>query len=116
MSKPVVVNELFDRLRDLLSLEWVYRDEDTDVSDGSAVSQPSLQQSVEIETLPAALSLLTADMQQSLEQAAMHCDINMINTLIQTMRADHPGLADALAALAADFDYRAILTSLRQHE
>ena len=63
---------------------------------------------------PATLVALPASWVADLRQATIKADLNLILTLIDQIREQDPVLADALADLARDFEYKKILTLIEQ--
>ncbi len=65
------------------------------------------------EPIPPLLALLPADWITALRQAAEETDIEALFEVIARIRERDPGLADALARLAEDFDYDEILRLIK---
>jgi signal transduction histidine kinase/DNA-binding NarL/FixJ family response regulator len=113
VRKPFREDEIFDMLVKHLGVRFVYeeiergdRDRDRDrVPPRGALSQPELVEE---------LAALPADWLADLRQATIKADLNLILTLIDQIRGQDAALADALAGLANDFEYKRILALIEQ--
>ena len=63
---------------------------------------------------PAALAALPPEWLADLRQAAIRADLSLVLTLVDQIREQNGPLADALADLIHNFEYRKILTLIEQ--
>ncbi len=108
VRKPFRKAEILDMLAKHLGVRFLYQD--------AIAPRPSqTEDSLELLT-PAALEGLPVGWAADLEAATVKADLNRILTLIDTIRAQSPALADALEGLARDFEYKHILGWLQKQE
>jgi CheY-like chemotaxis protein len=107
VRKPFREDEIFDMLAKHLGVRFVYDEEPAQ----PAVAQPAEAQDI---LTPAALAALPAGWIADLQQATIRADLNLILNLIEQIRGQNPALADALADLARNFEYKKILTLIEQ--
>jgi two-component system sensor histidine kinase/response regulator len=102
VRKPFREGEIVDKLVKHLGVQFIYEG----AAGGPAMPQPP----------PEALDLagLPADWVASLRQATMEADADRIMALAEQMREQRPAVASALANLASDFDYAAILSAIQE--
>ena len=107
VRKPFRKEEIFEKLAEHLGVCFVYDDEPV---------QPTKVLKAEIHDVltPTTLAALPPDWVTELQQATMKANLNQILTLIDQIREQNAGLADALADLAHNFEYKKILTSIER--
>ncbi|NIV34652.1 MAG: PAS domain S-box protein [Anaerolineae bacterium] len=104
VRKPFREDEIFDTLTKHLGVRFVYEEIPAAiVRPGEAVAS-----SVDVLT-PAALADLPAGWLTNLRRATVKADLDRILTLIDQIRGENAALADGLAELARDFQYKKIL-------
>jgi CheY-like chemotaxis protein len=104
VRKPFREDEIFDTLTKHLGVRFVYEE----IPLAGARSAEAAASSVDALT-PAALADLPAGWLTSLQRATIKADLDRILTLIDQVRGENAALADALAELARDFEYKKIL-------
>lgn len=100
VRKPFRKAEIFDMLTKHLGVRYVYGEQI-----GPAAAQPPT---------PAALRALPAGWLSELQKATVRADLNQILSLADQIRPQNPALAQALADLAGDFEYKKILALIEQ--
>jgi signal transduction histidine kinase/DNA-binding NarL/FixJ family response regulator len=106
VRKPFRKNEILDALAKYLKVRFVYEEEAAPRVAPLAEAQEALT--------PAALAALPADWLGDLHQATVRADMGRILNLVGQIHQQDPALADALAGLAHDFQYKRILTLIEQ--
>ena len=101
VRKPFRQAEIYEMLARHLGVRFVYAEEEAQ----STIAQP---------LPPAALAALPAGWLADLQQATVKADWNLMMTLIGRLRAQNAALADALADLARDFEYKKILAWIQE--
>jgi CheY-like chemotaxis protein len=107
VRKPFHKNEIYDILAKHLGVRFLYEE---------APELPDVTPSTFAGALPddtvttEKLSSLPASWVADLEQATIKADLHLILTLVDQIRGHDAALADALAVLAQDFEYKKILT------
>ncbi|MDH4138848.1 MAG: response regulator, partial [Anaerolineae bacterium] len=110
VRKPFREDEIFDKLAKHLGVRFVYEEQAP-----PATAQPTDAVAPLVDVLtPAALAALPTGWVADLQQATIKADLNLILALIDQIRGQNPALADALADLARDFEYKKILTLIEQ--
>jgi PAS domain S-box-containing protein len=110
MRKPFRQDEIFDMLAKYLGVRFIYEEQVP-----PAAVQPAEAAAPLADVLtPAALAALPAGWVADLQQATIRADLNLILTLTDQIRGQNPALADALADLARNFEYKKILTVIEQ--
>jgi CheY-like chemotaxis protein len=111
VRKPFRQDEIFDMLTKHLGVRFVY-----DVEQAQpAAAQPADAAAAPGEGLtPAALAALPAGWVADLQQATIKADLNLVLSLIDQIEGQNPALADALADLAHNFEYKRILMLIEQ--
>jgi signal transduction histidine kinase/DNA-binding NarL/FixJ family response regulator len=107
VRKPFRKEEIFEKLVEHLGVCFLYDEEP---------AQPTAaltSETRDVLTL-AALATLPPDWMTELQQATMKANLNQILTLIDQIREQDAALADALANLAQDFEYKKILNLIEQ--
>jgi CheY-like chemotaxis protein len=104
VRKPFHEDEIFDMLAKHLGVRFLYDEEP---------AQPAVAQPAEAQDL-LTLAALPAGWMADLQKATIRADLNLILTLIDQIRGGNPALADALADLADNFEYKKILTLIEQ--
>jgi CheY-like chemotaxis protein len=104
VRKPFREDEIFDVLAKHLGVCFVYEQ----ILPATARPGEAAVSSVDALT-PAALAALPAGWVVDLQRATIKADLNRILTLIDQIRGENAALADALADLARDFEYKKIL-------
>jgi CheY-like chemotaxis protein len=104
VRKPFRKEEIFDMLAKHLGVRFVYEEEH---------ARPTVAQLAEAQA-PAALAALPADWLADLQQATIKADLSLILNLVDQIREPDAPLADALADLARNFEYKKILTLIEQ--
>ena len=109
VRKPFRQEEIFDRLAKHLGVCFIYEEESI---------QPNSALTAETSDVltPAALAALPPDWVTELQQATTKANLNQILDLIDQIRGQNGALADALADLAQNFDYKKILALIEQAE
>lgn len=100
IRKPYKDVEILEALTKNLGVRFVYEEETTPVA-------------VAMELNAAALAELPDELLKTLEQALSRIDINAVGRAIEGIRAHHPSLADALAAVARDLQFGRMLWMVR---
>jgi PAS domain S-box-containing protein len=104
LRKPFKEQEIFDTMHKHMGVEYIYE-------------EPIITSDKETETevlTPNNLATLPAQLLAGFEDATDRSDPDMIESLINEIRLQHPTLANGLAELAEIFDYDAILDLIRQ--
>ncbi len=99
VRKPFREAEIFDTISKHLGVAYLYEE----------ATSPTMKRSQPQALKPAALSGLPADLLRKLGQAALHTDMEWVDSLIQKIEEHDPALSEALATLANDFEYEQIL-------
>ena len=109
VRKPFRKDEIFDKLAKHLGVRFIY---------GEDINQPITAPSGEAQGVlfPADLAALPPGWLVRLQQATIKADLDQIMTLIDQIRKQNEILADALADLAYNFEYKKILTLIKQAE
>jgi signal transduction histidine kinase/ActR/RegA family two-component response regulator len=106
VRKPFRKEEIFDMLAKHLGVRFIY-EEGLVPSGVVEAAGPDLPPDA---TPPvAALAALPLDWRTELQQATMRADLNQMLNLIEQIRDQNSDLADRLARMALDFEYRALL-------
>jgi len=109
VRKPFREDEIFDTLTRHLGLRFVYEEPAL-----PATARPA-DAALQTDALtPAAQAALPAGWVAELRQATIKADLNLILALIGHVQEQNPALADALAGLARDFEYKKILAWIEQ--
>ncbi len=96
VRKPLQAADALKVMRQHLGVRYIYEE--------AEVSPESGPPEVEAVT-PAALAALPSDLLDRLEAAAIRANMGEVNDLIDEIRIHDAALAEALAALATDFEY-----------
>jgi CheY-like chemotaxis protein len=115
VRKPFREDEIFDMLVKHLGVRFVYeeierRDRDRDRDRDRLALRGTLSQPELVEELAALPAGWVAD----LRQATVKADLTLILSLVDQIRGQDAALADALAGLANDFEYKEILALIEQ--
>ena len=110
IRKPFKESEIFDVMHQHLGVRYVY-EENADAHD-PVPSEKARPKAV----TPEALGALSHELLAALEQASMHGDTDRVENLIEDIRSIDAALADALAALVADFEYDKILKLIEKKQ
>jgi len=107
VRKPFRKEEIFDKLAKHLGVCFVYDE---------APIQPTKALIAEGHDVlrPAALAALPPDWVTELQQATMKADLNQILAIIDQIREQNAALADGLADMAQNFEYKKILNLVEQ--
>ena len=107
VRKPFRKEEIYDQLAKHLGVRFVYEDE--------PAPQP-LTRPVEAQDVltPAALRALPRGWLTELRGATIKANLDLILTLVEQIRKQDAALAEALAGLALDFEYKKILALIEQ--
>ena len=107
VRKPFRKEEIFDRLAKHLGVCFVYDE---------APIQPTKALMAEIHDVlrPTALAVLPSDWVTELQQATMKANLNQILALTDQIRGQNAALADALADMAQNFEYKKIMKLIEQ--
>lgn len=100
IRKPYKDVEILEALTSNLGVRFVYEEETTPTA---------VTESLNV----AALANLPDELRDELEQAIVRIDIGAVNRTIEKIRAHHPSLADALAAVSRDLQLGRILRVIR---
>jgi CheY-like chemotaxis protein len=100
IRKPYTDIEILDALTKYLGVRFVYENETTPAADA-------------VELNADVLAGLPDEVLNDLEQALARLDIGAVNRAIDAIRAHHPALADALAAVARDLQFGRMLRMIR---
>ena len=103
MGKPFRHNELFEKIRLLCGVRYVYA-ESPEAKDGSAEQPPTLSREM-MDSLPDELKL-------QLRTATISCRHEQLLKLIQQVTAIAPEIGGTLRAMAMRFDYDALIQLL----
>jgi PAS domain S-box-containing protein len=106
VRKPFRKQEIFDKLSDHLGVSFIYGEADQLNTAASAGIQNGLA-ATDMENLPPGWL-------SDLQQATIRANLGLILTLADQIRVHNSTLADALASLAQDFEYKKILTFIEQ--
>jgi PAS domain S-box-containing protein len=110
VRKPFRQDEIYDMLAKHLGVRFIYEEQAP-----PATAQPTDAAAPLADVLtPAVLTALPAGWVADLQQATIKADLSLILTLIDQIRGENPALADALADLARNFEYKKILTVIEQ--
>jgi two-component system sensor histidine kinase/response regulator len=101
VRKPFKEQEIFDMLAKHLGVRYVYEKEKNPKSE---IRSPKFE-----EVPPEALAALPPNLITNLERAANRSNMNQIATIIEEIRSHDAAVADALTALANEFQYDQIL-------
>jgi len=107
VRKPFRKEEIFDKLAEHLGVSFIY---------GEEPAQPTTAPLADVQGVltPAAMAALPPGWLAELQQATIKANLNLILTLVDQIRKQNGALADALADLARDFEYKKILTFIEQ--
>jgi signal transduction histidine kinase/ActR/RegA family two-component response regulator len=107
VRKPFRKDEIWDMLTKYLGVRFVYEEEP---------APPTVTPLAEAQEAlaSAALAALPADWLGDLHQATVRADMGRILTLVGQIHKQNAALADALAGLAHDFEYKRILALVEQ--
>ncbi len=108
VRKPLREGELFDVIRQYLGARYVY-EEPEQGRNGTALQQPSLENIM----IPEVLAALPLDVLSSLEQAAAQGHVRRVDQAVEAIRPHNIAVANALAALAKEFNYQKILKMIQ---
>ncbi|NIO67895.1 MAG: response regulator, partial [Anaerolineae bacterium] len=111
VRKPFREDEIFDMLAKHLGVRFVYEEE---LALPAAAQPADAAVSLADVLTPAVLTALPAGWVADLQQATIKADLSLILTLIDQIHGENPALADALADLARNFEYKKILTVIEQ--
>jgi len=103
VRKPFRKEEIFDRLAKHLGVRFIFDEEP---------AQPTMPPSADVQGMltPEVLGALPPGWLSELRQATIKANLTLILTLIDQIREQNEALANALAGLAHDFEYKKILT------
>jgi CheY-like chemotaxis protein len=104
VRKPFREDEIFDMLAKHLGVRFVYEE----IPPATAGPAEAAALPVDVFT-PAALAALPVGWVADLRRATIKADLSRILTLVDRIREEDAALADALADLARDFEYKKIL-------
>jgi CheY-like chemotaxis protein len=107
VRKPFRKTEILDKLAQHLSVRYVYGDEPTQTAAAPFVDFRDV-------LTPAALAALPPRWLTELQQATIRANLGLILALVDQIREQNAALADALATLANDFEYKRILALIEQ--
>ncbi len=111
VRKPFRKDEIFDMLAKHLGVQFIYEEELVPRGRVEAAG-PDIRPDA---APPAeALSALPPDWRTELQQATMRADLNQMLNLIEQIRDQNPDLADRLARMALDFEYRVLLALIEK--
>ena len=111
VRKPFREDEIYDKLAKHLGVRFVYEEELA----LPAAAQPTDAAAPLADVLtPAALAALPGGWVADLQKATIKADLSLILTLIDQIHGENLALADALADLARNFEYKKILTLIEQ--
>jgi CheY-like chemotaxis protein len=107
VRKPFRKDEIYDMLAKYLGVRFVYEEEPED-SPATGLEEPAYVPCAE------ALAALPADRLADLQQAITKADLYLILSLVDQIRGQNAALADALAVLARNYEYKRILALIEQ--
>jgi CheY-like chemotaxis protein len=107
VRKPFRKEEIFDKLAKHLGVCFIYGEEPAHVTTAPLAGIQDL-------LTPAALAALPPGWLAELGQATIKANLDLILTLVDQIRQQNVTLADALAHLAYDFEYKKILRLIEQ--
>jgi hypothetical protein len=107
VRKPFRKEEIFNKLAEHLGVSFVYAEES---------DQPGRIPEVVFQDVftPAALAALSPGWLAELHQATIKANLDLILALIGQIRPENAALAEALADLAENFEYKKILVLIEQ--
>ncbi|MEM9955446.1 MAG: PAS domain-containing protein [Chloroflexota bacterium] len=103
MSKPFRHDQLFDKMREHLGIEFIYKDHQTD--EFEALDQTQLN-------LSTMLSQLDDDLCQKLAQAASNYSLDNVLSVAKEIAEFDTHLAERISDLARNFDFGRLLSAL----
>jgi PAS domain S-box-containing protein len=107
VRKPFRKNEIYDMLAKHLGVRFIYAEELPPGPTEAAMPRTDALS-------PEALAALPASWLADLQQATTRADLNLILSLADQIRGQDAALADALAELAQNYEYKEILTLIDQ--
>jgi PAS domain S-box-containing protein len=110
VRKPFREAEIFDKLTEHLGVRFVTEEAPPVVHTEEGVPSP------EERLTPEALAALPADWVSELNQAAAQADGDLVLTLVEQIRSQHPSEADALASLVRNYRFDIIVTLTQERE
>jgi CheY-like chemotaxis protein len=109
LRKPFSSGEIIETIGRHLGLRYVY----ADVQPAVPAAHPAGRTPPERPLIPEALAALPAELLAGLEQAVVETNPALIGQRIAQIRDHNPALAEALAALADEFEYARILANIQ---
>ncbi len=113
VRKPFHPHAIFGILAKHLGVRFVYEPDQLHAFEGKVVDEPGASidvlAQVSIEELP-------EDWLANLKRATIEADLNEIKNLTNQVRAHNPSLADMLADMANQFEYKKILKIIEEAE
>jgi CheY-like chemotaxis protein len=109
MRKPFRTDEIVEKIGRHLGLRYIYAEAQSAVPTAlpEGITPP------EGVLIPEALAALPAEVLAGLEQAVVETNPTLIGQRIAQVREHNPALAEALAALADEFEYARILANIQ---
>jgi len=117
LPKPIVADRLYDELRRWLKVAWQYQAEPANaVSPSTSLVLPADNMAAQRagEFSPDALAALPSEVRAALEQSVIQGNVDGVEEALAQIRPTQPALADALAALAREFQFGKILRLLQR--
>jgi CheY-like chemotaxis protein len=111
VRKPFRKDEIYDMLAKHLGVAFLYAEGPAPPAPGRPTEAAAPAASA---LSPEALADLPAAWLADLQQATTRADLDLILSLIGQLRGQHPALADALAELAQNYEYKRILDAIEQ--
>jgi CheY-like chemotaxis protein len=111
VRKPFRMEEIYDMLAKHLGVEFLYQEGPAPRAPGRPAPAPTPAAPA---LLPGALAGLPAGWVSDLREATTRADLDLILSLAGQIRGQHPALADALAELAQNYEYKKILAAIEQ--
>jgi CheY-like chemotaxis protein len=106
LRKPFHEVDLFEMMHRHLGVRYVYEE-------AGKEQKEAICAQLDIQELTSKLATLPAGLLERLEAAAIRAKMNEMNALIEAVRAHDPTVAEALTALADDFEYPRIVTLIQ---
>ncbi|HSR29255.1 MAG TPA: hybrid sensor histidine kinase/response regulator, partial [Anaerolineae bacterium] len=109
VRKPFRKDQIYDVLAQQLGVRFVYEEIDREDQDRE-MGKPEVAAVQEVH----ALAAMPAEWRADLQQATIKADLNRMLSLIEQIRGQAPSVANTLAGLAQDFEYKMILALIEQ--
>jgi PAS domain S-box-containing protein len=108
VRKPFREGEIFDKLAAHLGVRFVYEEVPAEVAVSTGGEEDALPPEERLSS--EALAVLPAEWVRELNQAAAQADSELVLNLVEQIRGQHPGQADALVDLVRNYRFDIIVT------